>query len=42
LSYLEMPWMIQPAHLLLATLAFGVLIVNGIKSSLSSRYSNAN
>lgn len=41
LSYLGVPWMVQPVHLLLATIAFGLLVILGLKYSLPNLYKNA-
>jgi cytochrome c oxidase assembly protein subunit 15 len=38
LSYLGVPWLVQPVHLLLATMAFGFLISLGVSISYSKRY----
>jgi len=38
LSYLGVPWLVQPVHLLLAVMAFGFLISLGVSVSYSRRY----
>ena len=38
LSYLGVPWLVQPVHLLLAVMAFGFLISLGVSVSYSKRY----